>query len=76
MKSPVVSGKDMIRYLSKRGFEIVGRKGSHVRMKKLAEPRNLIVIIPDHKELAQGTLRSILRQAGITFEEFVREREK
>jgi predicted RNA binding protein YcfA (HicA-like mRNA interferase family) len=72
----VVSGKDMIRYLSKRGFEIVGRKGSHVRMKKLAEPRNLIVIIPDHKELAQGTLRSILRQAGITFEEFVREREK
>jgi predicted RNA binding protein YcfA (HicA-like mRNA interferase family) len=76
LKSPVVSGKDMIRYLSKRGFEIVGRKGSHVRMKKLAEPRNLIVIIPDHKELAQGTLRSILRQAGITFEEFVREREK
>jgi predicted RNA binding protein YcfA (HicA-like mRNA interferase family) len=72
----VVSGKDMIRYLSKRGFEVVGRKGSHVRMKKLAEPRNLIVIIPDHKELAQGTLRSILRQAGITFEEFVREREK
>ena len=54
----------------------MGRKGSHVRMKKLAEPRNLIVIIPDHKELAQGTLRSILRQAGITFEEFVREREK
>jgi predicted RNA binding protein YcfA (HicA-like mRNA interferase family) len=76
LKSPVVSGKDMIRYLSKRGFEVVGRKGSHVRMKKLAEPRNLIVIIPDHKELAQGTLRSILRQAGITFEEFVREREK
>jgi predicted RNA binding protein YcfA (HicA-like mRNA interferase family) len=76
LNSPVVSGKDMIRYLSKRGFEIVGRKGSHVRMKKLAEPRNLIVIIPDHKELAQGTLRSILRQAGITFEEFVREREK
>ena len=72
----MVSGKDMIRYLSERGFDIVGRKGSHVRMKKLAEPRNLIVIIPDHKELAQGTLRSILRQAGITFEEFVREREK
>jgi predicted RNA binding protein YcfA (HicA-like mRNA interferase family) len=71
----VVSGKDIIKYLSSRGFEIVGRKGSHIRMKKLAEPRNLIVIIPNHKELAQGTLRSILRQAGITFEEFVKTRE-
>ncbi len=70
MKTPVVSGKEMIKYLSKSGFEILGRKGSHVRLKKLTEPRNLVVIIPDHKELAQGTLRSILRQAGITFEEF------
>jgi len=42
----------------------------------LASPRNLIVIIPDHKELAQGTLRSILRQAGIPFEEFVKFKEK
>ena len=76
MKAPVVSGKEMIKYLSNQGFEIVSRKGSHVRLKKLAEPRNLIVIIPDHKELAQGTLRSILRQAGITFDEFVKSVEK
>ena len=40
-------------------------------MKKLAEPRNIVVIIPDHKELAQGTMRAILRQAGITFDDFV-----
>ncbi len=76
MKAPVVSGKEMIKYLSKYGFEIVGRKGSHIRLKKLTEPRNLVVIVPDHKELAQGTLRSILRQAGITFEEFVKSVEK
>ena len=76
MKAPVVSGKEMIKYLSKLGFEIVGRKGSHVRLKKQATPRNRIVIIPDHKELAQGTLRSILRQAGITFEEFAKSVEK
>ncbi len=76
MKAPVVSGKEVIKYLSKCGFEIVGRKGSHVRLKKVAEPRNLIAIVPDHKELAQGTLRSILRQAGITFEEFVKSVEK
>jgi predicted RNA binding protein YcfA (HicA-like mRNA interferase family) len=66
----------MIKYLADRGFEIVGRKGSHVRMKKLATPRNLVVIIPDHKELAQGTLRSILRQAGISFDEFVSSKER
>jgi predicted RNA binding protein YcfA (HicA-like mRNA interferase family) len=66
----------MIKYLSQRIFTIVGRKGSHVRMKRLASPRNLIVIIPDHDELAQGTLRSILRQAGISFEEFMSSREK
>ena len=40
-------------------------------MKKLTSPRNLIAIIPDHKELAQGTLRSILRQAHIDFNEFI-----
>ena len=62
----------MIKYLSERGFQIVGRKGSHVRMKKHQEPRNLIAIIPDHKELAQGTLRAILRQAGIPIDEFVK----
>jgi predicted RNA binding protein YcfA (HicA-like mRNA interferase family) len=76
LKTPILSGKEMIKYLSQRGFTIVGRKGSHVRMKRLASPRNLIVIIPDHDELAQGTLRSILRQAGISFEEFMSSREK
>ncbi|MGY5880965.1 MAG: type II toxin-antitoxin system HicA family toxin [Candidatus Thorarchaeota archaeon] len=55
---------------------MVGRKGSHVRMKLSTTPRNLVVIIPDHKELAQGTLRSILRQAGISFKEFIASREK
>ena len=71
MKAPVVSGKEIIKFLSKQGFKIVGRKGSHVRLKKLSTPRNLIVIVPDHTELAQGTLRSILRQAGISFDDFV-----
>jgi predicted RNA binding protein YcfA (HicA-like mRNA interferase family) len=74
VKVPVVSGKEMVKYLSTKGFEIVGRKGSHIRMKKRTTPKNLIVIIPDHKELAQGTLRSILRQADIRIEEFMSSR--
>jgi len=76
LKGPVLSGKEMIKYLADRGFEIVGRKGSHVRMKKLTTPRNLVVIVPDHNELAQGTLRSILRQAGISFDEFASSKER
>jgi predicted RNA binding protein YcfA (HicA-like mRNA interferase family) len=71
LKAPIVSGRKLIKYLSEHGFEVVGRKGSHVRMKKKAAPRNLIVIVPDHQELAQGTLRSVLRQAGIAFDDFV-----
>jgi predicted RNA binding protein YcfA (HicA-like mRNA interferase family) len=71
LKAPVVSGKEIIKFLSKQGFEIVGRKGSHIRLKKISTPRNLIVVVPDHAELAQGTLRSILRQAGISFDDFV-----
>jgi len=71
LRAPVVSSKELIKYLSKQGFEIVGREDSHVRMKKIATPRNLIIIIPDYGQLAQGALRSIHRQAGIGFDEFV-----
>jgi predicted RNA binding protein YcfA (HicA-like mRNA interferase family) len=55
-----VSGRQTIRVLTEAGFRIVGRKGSHIRLKK-KDGRTLIVIVPDHKELARGTLNSILR---------------
>lgn len=71
MKLPVISGKEMVKFLSKEGFQIVGRKGSHIRMKKFTEPRNLITIVPHHDELAKGTLHSILRQANISVDEFL-----
>ena len=71
MKLPVISGKDMVKFLSKEGFQIVGRKGSHIRMKKFTEPRNLIAIVPDHDELAKGTFFSILRQINMSVDEFL-----
>jgi predicted RNA binding protein YcfA (HicA-like mRNA interferase family) len=61
----VVSGRKMIRILSKIGFRVVGKKGSHVRLKK-GDGKTLIVIVPDHGELAKGTLRSIIRKADLT----------
>jgi len=71
-KLPVVSGREMIRILSKIGFVIVGRKGSHARLKRRRGKEILIVIVPVHRELAKGTLRSILRQANLTIEDLLR----
>ncbi|MCK4583059.1 type II toxin-antitoxin system HicA family toxin [Candidatus Bathyarchaeota archaeon] len=70
MVLPVVSGRDVVKALSKAGFIVVGRKGSHIRLKKKNE-RTYIVIVPDHKELAKGTLKSILRQANLSREQFI-----
>jgi predicted RNA binding protein YcfA (HicA-like mRNA interferase family) len=64
---PRVSGDDVCRALGRIGFVRVGQKGSHV---KLRNPGGRTVIIPMHRELAEGTLRSIIRQAGLTVEEF------
>lgn len=62
----------MVRVLTKIGFEIVGRKGSHVRLKRRRGKEVLIVIVPMHRELAKGTLKSILREANLTAEDLLR----
>ncbi|MGF1617995.1 MAG: type II toxin-antitoxin system HicA family toxin [Acidimicrobiia bacterium] len=64
---PVVSGREAMRALEKAGFTQVSQKGSHV---KLRNDAGRTVIIPLHRELARGTLASILRQAGLSAEEF------
>jgi len=56
----------------KIGFVIVGRRGSHVRMKGQRGEEVLIVIVPMHRELAKGTLRSVLRQVNLTPEDLNR----
>lgn len=71
-KLPVISGREIIKLLTKIGFEIVGREGSHVRLKRKRDKEVLIVIVPMHRELAKGTLRSILRQANMTVDDLVR----
>lgn len=65
---PVVSGKETIRALSKMGFAEVSQKGSHVKMRN-EEGRT--VIVPLHRELARGTLASILRQSGLSRDQFI-----
>jgi len=64
---PVVSGREVVRVLGKFGFEFDRQKGSHIILFRSEPPTT--VVVPDHRELDRGTLRAILRQAGITPEE-------
>lgn len=68
MSTPRLSGAQMQRALEKTGFKKASQKGSHVKMKH-ADGRT--AIIPMHKELATGTLHSILRQAKLTVKQLI-----
>jgi predicted RNA binding protein YcfA (HicA-like mRNA interferase family) len=68
---PVVSGKDVIRVLTRAGFFFVRQKGSHVRMKKQTSDTALNITIPLHDELDRTTLRSIIKAAELTEDEFL-----
>jgi predicted RNA binding protein YcfA (HicA-like mRNA interferase family) len=69
-KYPVLTPKEIIKVLEMLGFEKVSQKGSHVKYKKSGSPTR-IVIIPLHYEIARGTLKSILEQAGVQIDEFI-----
>lgn len=56
--------------LEAAGFRVHSQRGSHVKFVKETPSGVLVAIVPAHKEIAVGTLRSILRQAGLTWEEF------
>ncbi len=72
MKLPVLSGHEVIKALSKGGFEVARRKSSHIIMVKRTETGKVGVVVPDHREIDKGTLLEIIRQAGMTKEEFIR----
>ena len=65
-----VSGEKVINALQKMGFEIARQRGSHVVMKKISIDGAIGCGVPMHKEIATGTLHSILKQAQITPEDF------
>lgn len=69
---PVLSDSDAIRVLTRAGFSFVRQKGSHVRMKKQLSDTTLNVTIPLHDELDRTTLRSIIKAAELSEEEFLK----
>lgn len=66
---PVVSGEAAIRAFERAGWQRTRQKGSHVSMIKAGVNANLSV--PLHKELDRGTLRKLIRVAGLSVEEFI-----
>lgn len=64
-----ISGKDAAKAFQRAGWEPVGQVGSHVVMVKPGVRVNLS--IPQHKELSVGTVRALIRNAGLTVEEFL-----
>ena len=66
---PVISGLELIKYLSKKGFKVTRTRGDHVVMRSAGRR----VTVPLHPELDRGTLLAILEEAGISKEEFLSE---
>jgi len=69
-KLPRLSGKEVIKALSKVGFVQTRQKGSHVFMKKITPEGHVALVVPNHVEIDKGTLIEIIRQARLTREEF------
>jgi predicted RNA binding protein YcfA (HicA-like mRNA interferase family) len=67
---PVLSGEKCIKALAKGGFYFKRQEGSHVTLRR-DEPFCQLVV-PLHKELDRGTLRAIIRQAGLSVSEFTK----
>jgi predicted RNA binding protein YcfA (HicA-like mRNA interferase family) len=66
---PTLSGREVVRAFSKAGWEMARQRGSHMVLVKQGQMASLSV--PDHREVAKGTLRSLIRSSGMTVEQFV-----
>jgi predicted RNA binding protein YcfA (HicA-like mRNA interferase family) len=65
---PRLSGRDVVKAFARDGWEMARQRGSHMILIKRGHMATLSV--PDHREVAKGTLRSLIRSSGLTMEEF------
>ncbi len=66
------SGQEVTAILQKHfGFLFISQKGSHIKLRKTENSKTITAIVPDHKELAPGALRGVLRQAEIQPTDFL-----
>ncbi len=66
---PQISGQECLKALEKAGFELRRQEGSHMILRR--QDPFAQVVVPNHKELDRGTLRAIIRQAGLGVDEFI-----
>ena len=69
MKLPVVSGSKAVKAFCRLGYEVDVQEGSHMILRHSESPHRRLSV-PNHKELAKGTLRALIREAGLTVEQF------
>ena len=72
MKLPILSSREVLRVLKSVGFQITRQSGSHLILVKYANGKKITVVVPNHDEIAKGTLLSIIQQSGLTKEEFLK----
>jgi len=66
-KLPVVSGTEVMQALERLGFAVARRRGSHIVMRRGSAG----CVVPNHRELKRGTLVGLLKQAGVSQDEFL-----
>ncbi len=66
------SAREIVKMSRRAGFVYISQKGSHVKLRGIWKETLHTVIVPAHKEVARGTFQSILKQAGMSEEEFER----
>jgi predicted RNA binding protein YcfA (HicA-like mRNA interferase family) len=69
-KPPLVSGKETARALQRLGFVFIRQKGSHAVLRRDTPDGAKGCVVPMHPEIQPGTLRGILKQAGVSVEDF------
>jgi predicted RNA binding protein YcfA (HicA-like mRNA interferase family) len=66
---PQMSGQEVVKAFAKIGYFFDHQRGSHITLRHQNPPHRRLVV-PDHKEIAKGTLRAIIRQSGLSLDEF------
>jgi len=65
-----LSGAEVVRRLSREGFQVIGQRGSHLKLRRLGpDGEKQTLVVPRHDELDPGTMRAIIRQASRYFSE-------
>lgn len=67
---PILSGREVVCVFESLGWEVVRQTGSHIII-MVKDGQSATLSVPDHREVAKGTLRSLIRTSGLTVDEFI-----